>query len=55
MVSEPTIPQEIEQYSKIKEIATVHRVPWETGLFWKTKLEKYHFNFGNSQGITFKV
>lgn len=42
-VAQPTIPQEIEQYKEIKETARVYQIPWEDGLFWKSKLNKYEF------------
>lgn len=53
--SQPTILQEVEQYREIKESSKIYQVPWETGLFWKKKLNNYHFNFSNSQSVTFKV
>jgi hypothetical protein len=54
-VTQPTIPQEVKNYPEIKRFCKTYQVPWETGLFWKWKLHNYHFNFGNSQSVTFKV
>lgn len=54
-VTQPTIPQEVSNYPEIKRFCKTHQVPWETGLFWKKKLNDYHFDFGNSQSVTFKI
>lgn len=43
-VTQPVIPQEIEEYSKIKTISNIYCVPWEKGFRWKSKLSKYHFD-----------
>lgn len=43
--TQPTIPQEVEQYPEIRDVSTVYQVPWVRGLFWKDKLNNYYFNF----------
>lgn len=39
-VLEPSIKEEIKEYSKIKKICKVIPVKWTSGLFWKKKLER---------------
>lgn len=42
-VTQPSIPQEVTNYPDIKNISKVYQIPWESGIFWRSKLNKYEF------------
>jgi len=42
-ITQPSIPQEIANYPEIKKECITYQIPWERGLFWKKKLNKYQF------------